>query len=199
MKIALLIKGLNWKINIILFIFLSFTLKAQQEPFYCDYNAYLFQYNDVYAIDLASGSSYLVATDICDGIINGAGYNPADGYIWGYQNNVGTKSIIKIGKNFNVSTYEIAEIPDTTTNGKYIGDISVSGIYHFKGSGTTFYKINLDPASANYIEYEGAYTLSQDIRIHDWAFNAVDGMFYTVEKQTNHLYRINGAQGMLMI
>ena len=40
---------------------------AQNEPFNCDYNAYLFQYNDVYAIDLASGSAYNVASDITPG------------------------------------------------------------------------------------------------------------------------------------
>ena len=63
MKTRLLINQMNWKINMILFFFISCTLNAQEEPFNCDYNAYLFQYNDVYAIDLASGSAYEVATD----------------------------------------------------------------------------------------------------------------------------------------
>ncbi|WP_231874631.1 DUF6923 family protein [Polaribacter atrinae] len=31
--------------------------------------------------------------------------------------------------------------------------------------------------------------------MHDWAFNAVDGHLYTVEKKTNILYRINAATG----
>ena len=35
----------------------SFSSTAQDVPFNCDFNAYLFQYNDVYAIDLASGNS----------------------------------------------------------------------------------------------------------------------------------------------
>ncbi|WAC01343.1 T9SS type A sorting domain-containing protein [Lacinutrix neustonica] len=36
-----------------------------------------------------------------------------------------------------------------------------------------------------------AETLSQNVNIHDWAFNAVDGNLYAVEKSTNILYRIN--------
>lgn len=39
-------------------------LQSQEDTFNCDYNAYLFQYNDVYAIDLASGNSYMVAQDV---------------------------------------------------------------------------------------------------------------------------------------
>ena len=67
--------------QLVVTILMTFTyqIMAQDEPFYCDYNAYLFQYNDVYAIDLASGNSYLVAEDVTPGIINGAGYNPTDG------------------------------------------------------------------------------------------------------------------------
>lgn len=191
MKTRLLINQMNWKINMILFFFISCTLNAQEEPFNCDYNAYLFQYNDVYAIDLASGSAYEVATDITPGRINAAGYNPADGYIWGYVSEP-ANSIVRIGKNFNVSIYEIPELPN---GGRYVGDVSATGIYHFKGGGTTYFKVNLDPESENYIKYESTNTLSENINIHDWAFNAVDGMLYTVGKGTNHLYRINGDTG----
>ena len=52
---------------------------AQDVPFNCDFNAYLFQYNDVYAIVLASGIAIIVARDITTGNINGAGYNSKDG------------------------------------------------------------------------------------------------------------------------
>jgi hypothetical protein len=52
-------------------------------PFDNDSSAYLFQNNDVFSIDLASGNSYEIATDITTGNINATGYNPADGYIWG--------------------------------------------------------------------------------------------------------------------
>ncbi|MBL4605560.1 MAG: hypothetical protein JKY02_07855 [Flavobacteriaceae bacterium] len=170
-----------------IFFGINFSSVAQGDPFNCDYNAYLFQFNDVYALDLASGSSYLVATDITPGSINAAGYNPADGYIWGSLSSP-EKTIVKIGEDFSVETFYIDELP---TSGRYIGDVDASGHYHLKGGGDTYYKIDLDPNSPNYTNFISTGTLSENITIHDWAFNAVDGHLYTVEKNTNHLYRIN--------
>lgn len=42
--------------------------------------------------------------------------------------------------------------------------------------------IDLDPASSNYLTLIGTGTLSQNISIHDWAFNAVYNKLYKVEK-----------------
>lgn len=167
------------------------TLQAQDIPFDCDYNAYLFQYNDVYAIDLASGNSYQVATDITSGSINATGYNSADGYIWGSLNSP-SKTLVRIGKNFTTTTYYIPELPSSN---RYIGDVSLDGIYYLKPGGNTYYKIDVNPESANYGEHMATENLSQGISIHDWAFNAVDGNLYTVEKNTNKLYRIDPSNG----
>ena len=164
---------------------------AQNEPFNCDFSAYLFQYNDVYALDLASGSSFLAAENITTGNVNAAAYNPADGYIWGYVSSP-AKSIVRIGNDFSTTTYTIDAL---TTGNKYIGDISADGIYYFKAGGSTYYTIDLDPGSATYTELTSTSTLSQNISIHDWAFNAVDNNLYAVEKGTNILYRINPANG----
>ncbi len=172
-------------------IFTSHIIKAQDIPFNCDYNAYLFQYNDVYAIDLASGSSFLVAENVTEGSINAAAYNPADGYIWGSLSSP-QRTIVRIGKNFNTTTYYIPELP---TSNRYVGDISAEGVYYLKGGGTTYYKIDLDPASDAYGEHMSTENLSQNINVHDWAFNAVDGQLYTVEKSSNILYRIDPSNG----
>lgn len=166
---------------------------AQDVPFNCDYSAYLFQYNDVYAIDLASGSSYQVATDITAGSINAAGYNPADGFIWGSLSSP-SKSIVRIGANFETTIFYIDELP---LSNRYIGDVSMDGIYYLKGGGSTYYMIDLHPESANYGEYIATGNLSQGLSIHDWAFNAVDGYLYAVEKNTNKLYRINPENGIV--
>lgn len=176
-------------------IIVVFTLysHAQDIPFNCDYNAYLFQYNDVYAIDLASGSSYEVATDITEGNINAAAYNPTDGYIWGSLSTP-SKTIVRIGKNFETTTLYVDELP---TSGRYVGDISATGIYYLKGGGTTYYTIDLDPASGNYGNHIATLSLSQSISHHDWAFNAVDNKLYTVEKNTNILYRIDAETGTM--
>ena len=187
-KITYLLKKHIANASLLLFSLIS---NAQDIPFNCDYSAYLFQRNDVYAIDLASGNSFEIATDITPGNINATGYNPADGYIWGSLSSP-EKTIVRIGKNFNTSTFYIDELP---TSGRYIGDVSAEGIYFLKGGGAAYYKIDLDPNSATYTQHQSTESLSQNISIHDWAFNAVDGKLYSVEKNTNILYRINPSDG----
>ncbi len=169
--------------------------KAQTNsiPFNCDYSAYLFQTNDVYALDLASGSSYLVASNLTSGNINAAGYNPTDGYIWGYLSTP-SSSIIRIGKNFNTTTYTIPNLP---TGNNYVGDIDSNGIYYCKASGATYHKIDINPNSSNYLTYLGSYSLTTSLSIADWAFNSVDGQLYTAEKNSNKLYRINPTNGQV--
>jgi len=188
-------KNRNYLINVILISFLlqfSFQVKAQSEPFNCDYSAYLFQYADVYAIDLASGRSYLVAEEIIPGKINAAAYNPLDGYIWGYVSTP-SQSIVRIGKDFSTEIFTIPELP---TGNKYVGDINADGIYYFRAGGATYYSIDLNPSSDNYLKFLGSQALSKSISAHDWAFNAVDNKLYTVEKNTNKLYRITPQTGV---
>lgn len=158
------------------------------EPFNCVYNAYLFQHNDVYAVNLASGSSILVAEDLVDTKINAAAYNSADGFLWGYVKEE-PKTLIRIGKNFETKKFKIESIP-TAGNWSYVGDINLDGIYYYK-SGKVTYKVDLNPDSNTYLEYLGSFNLPKSYNIHDWAFNANDGMLYTVEKKTNHLYKID--------
>ncbi len=180
--------------KLLLLLFVStLGINAQNTPFNCDHNAYLFQYNDVYAIDLASGNSYVVATDVTEGNINAAAYNPADGFIWGSLSTP-SKTIVRIGKNFETTTFYVDELP---TNGRYVGDVNEAGIYYLKGGGTTYYSIDLDPESGNYGKYIATLNLSQNISNHDWAFNAVDNKLYTVEKDTNILYRIVAETGTM--
>ncbi|WP_396600822.1 DUF6923 family protein [Algibacter sp. R77976] len=162
-------------------------------PFNCDYNAYLFQYNDVYAIDLASGNSYQVAADVTEGNINATAYNPADGFIWGSLSTP-EKSIVRIGKDFQTETFYIDELP---TSGRYVGDVSAEGIYYLKGGGTSYYAIDLNPDSTDYTNFKETLNLPKNISIHDWAFNAVDGKLYSVEKKTNILYRIDAETGSM--
>ena len=190
MKKAIIIRK---QLFFIFIIFFTVNIQGQNTPFYCEYNAYLFQYNDVYSIDLASGNSYLVASDITEGNINAAAYNSADGYIWG-STGTPSRTIVRIGKDFKTTTYIIPELTNTSC---YIGDINLDGIYFLKSSGTTYDKVDLNPNSATYAQHLGAFTLSQNINIHDWAFNAVDENLYTVEKGSNILYRINPENGVV--
>jgi len=175
------------KIVVLTTLLFSLITASQNTPFNCDYSAYLFQYNDVYAIDLASGNSFLAAEDVTPGNINAAAYNPADGYIWGYVSTP-AQTIVRIGKDFKTTSFVI---PEFDNKNKYIGDVNPDGIYYLKGGGSDYYKVDLNPESDNYSKYISKETLSQNISIHDWAFNAVDGNLYALEKGTNILYRID--------
>ncbi|NMH88728.1 T9SS type A sorting domain-containing protein [Flavivirga algicola] len=178
---------------LLLLVFVYVNVYTQDIPFNCDYNAYLFQYNDVYAIDLASGNSYTVATDVTEGSINAAAYNPADGFIWGSLS-YPAKSIVRIGKDFSTLTFYVDELP---SGNRYVGDVSAEGVYYLKGGGTTYYTIDVNPDSDNYGGYMATNNLSKSLSIHDWAFNAVDNKLYTVEKKTNILYRIDADNGII--
>jgi len=196
MKKIYFINNLRFLMNILALstlVLASFQLRAQSEPFNCDYSAYLFQYADVYAIDLASGRSYLVAEEIVSGRINAAAYNPADGYIWGYRSEP-SKSIVRIGKDFSTETYTI---PELETGNKYVGAINAEGIYYFRSNSATYFSIDLNPTSDNYLKYLDDHNLPKKINIHDWAFNAMDNKLYTVEKGTNKLYRITPETGTM--
>ena len=175
----------------LLFILIPIKSKAQDVPFNCDYSAYLFQYNDVYAIDLASGNAILAASNITSGNINAAAYNPADGFIWGSLSSP-SRSIVRIGKNFTTTTYTIDALP---SGNRYVGDINTAGQYYVKAGGATYYIVDVDPSSATYLELIETASLSQSINIHDWAFNAVDNQLYAVAKNSNILYRINPLNG----
>ncbi|WP_299768466.1 T9SS type A sorting domain-containing protein [uncultured Dokdonia sp.] len=179
------------RLLLLVLTFITLTSQAQDIPFNCDYNAYLFQYNDVYAIDLASGNSYLAAENVTEGNINATAHNGTDGFIWGSLSTP-SKTIVRIGKNFTTTTFYVPELP---TSNRYIGDISLDGVYYLKSGGTTYYKIDVHPESENYGKYIATESLSQGISIHDWAFNAVDGLLYAVERNTNILYRIDPSNG----
>jgi hypothetical protein len=173
--------------------FLPLDGRGQGDPFNCVSNTYLFQYNDVYSVDLSSGNSFLEATDVTPGNINAAAYNPADGFLWGALSTP-DKAIVKIGNNFSTETFIISQLP---SNNPYVGDISQAGIYYLKPGGSTYYTIDLNPASPNYTQFIGSQSLSQNILVHDWAFNALDNKLYAVEKNTNHLYTIDPGTGLV--
>jgi hypothetical protein len=170
-------------------IFFHFNLASQSEPFNCSNEAYLFQANDVYGQNLASGVATLDGIDIDPSVINGVGYNPKDGYIWGSLKSP-SNTIVRIGNNYEVTHYTISNAPYS-----FVGDVNQDGVYHLKNGSSSLYKIDLDPSSPTYLTNIGSVSLSQAITNHDWAFNAVDNMLYTVEKHSNILYKINAATG----
>lgn len=169
-------------------ILLCANLLAAQGPFNCTAEAYLFQYNDVYSINLASGQAVLEAEDLTPGNINAAAYNPADGYIWGSLTSP-DQAIVRVGLNMTTDTYTISGFP---TANPYVGAISPLGEYYVKSGGVDFHVVDLDPGSSSYLEVIENKSLDQNISIADWAFNSVDGALYTVTNSGgNKLCRID--------
>ena len=167
-------------------------MASAQEPFYCSMDAYLFQYNDVYGINLASGQSTLIAEDIVEGTVNAAAYNPVDGYIWGSLSTP-EQAIVRIGKDVSL---DIHVIDDFFTANPYVGAINANGQYYMKPSGAAYKVVDLDPASSTYLEVVVDGTLSISLGIADWAFNAADNMLYTVTiGGDNRLFRIDPSTG----
>lgn len=170
---------------ICLFSLLAFS----QGPFNCTSEAYLFQYNDVFAINLASGQAIPIGIDITTGNINATAYNPTDGYIWGRITEP-SNSVVRIGADLSTDIYTIPSYRSA-----YIGAISDQGIFYSKAGGTSYDIVDLNPSSATYLTVLQQNDLSESISIADWAINAADGLLYTVSSKTNILYRIDPTSG----
>lgn len=180
--------------NIFTFLALSFSIITNligQNPISCITDAFLFQQNDIYTIDLASGYSTLAKVDATPGNINAVAYNPTDDYIWGALSTP-DQAIVRIDNNYNA---EVHIIENLGSSNAYIGGIDNNGIYHMKPGGSEVTTIDLDPNSVDYLIKTGSYTLSTGLSIADWAFNPIDGMIYTAEKNTNQLIRITPFSG----
>ncbi|REA55191.1 hypothetical protein DSL64_28510 [Dyadobacter luteus] len=143
-----------------------------------------------------------ITNGIQSGLINGIGFNPLDGYIWGYR--FGTGHLARIGSDGSVQYFGISGIPwlcggvEQTSIGA--GDITADGIYYgFQGNKATgektLFKIDLNPASATYLQIVGTFSINalSGISISDIAFNPVDKNFYGVGG--GKVYRINSNSG----
>ncbi len=170
-----------------------------QPPFNCaDGGRYLFQDNPTvaYQYNLATGTATAMNGGnplIPSGSnrqINATGYNPVDNYIWGAV--VGTSQIARIGSDWSVQTFNVTGLPDSP--GMNVGDVSEDGIYYVRSGGeNSFYQIDLNPGSANYlvaIEVTGSQG-----GMADWAFSPVDDNLYAVDNANRKLLRINPTTG----
>ena len=79
----------------------------------------------------------------------------------------------------------------------HIGDVDANGILHLgKASSTTVKRIDVNPASPNYLQLLTDLTLSTSDSWGDWAFHAIDGNLYTVDR-AEELFRINPTTGLV--
>jgi len=181
------------KNSILLFLMIcGLTKVLAQGPFGCVEEAYLFQYNDVYGINLASGQSFPVATDITAGNINAVAYNPTDGYIWGYISSP-ANSVVKVGEDFSTETYTIEGYRSA-----YVGAINANGIFYSKAGGTSYDIVDLNPKSVTYLKVLEQRNLTQNISIADYGavYFDLDGNFYVSANQTGTIYQISKVQDL---
>ncbi|SFC01853.1 DUF6923 family protein [Spirosoma endophyticum] len=165
-----------------------------------DSDTRVFQVNVLTGVSTLAGGPLLTSGNTS---VNAIGYNVKDNYIWGYRR--GTNQLVRIASDFTVTTYSITGLPnDVPFNA---GDIDANGVLYLyrgafsnPGAGATLKRIDLNPASANYLKLLSDITLSPvdaNRLIIDYAFNPVDGQLYGIDAVDNHLNRINPSTGLV--
>ena len=171
-----------------------------------------------YRLDLQAGTIDTAKSKIIPGShfagTNAWGYNPADGYMWGFRK--GTNQLIRVGRDWSV---EMVLIPglENLSNGyiNYNGaDIDENGIMYIYRGGTTtslnapplnyIRRVDLNPTSSNYLQvsdlnftYGSGVSLST-LNVIDWGYNPIDGNLYGVNT-LNQLMKISRTTGLVSI
>ena len=178
-------------------ILMSSITPTYATPFSCANNAYTFEsptssnYSNIYNIDLSNGNRDYTTTITFGSHINATGYNPKDNYIYGFT--YGTKKVIKIDSNFNVTDTGISGTKEYT-----LGDINREGIYYLATLNvdlelTEITTIDLETHAQSTITLN--YPIGVDkITAFDFAFNPIDNELYlisdAINNTNNHLMRI---------
>ncbi|WP_198034353.1 T9SS type A sorting domain-containing protein [Dyadobacter tibetensis] len=178
-----------------------------QVPFSCSSDAYQLVRNTnlttsiLYKYNVNTGARSILANVATVG--NGIGFNPVDNLLWGYSGAV-SGSLVRIDAQGNYTTFAIPNLP---ADNYIIGDITSDGYLFLQASPSTrFYVVDLNPArtgtflklvnpttgytlqtSSPYgtaISYSGNIS-SATYQAADWAYNASDGNFYTVNAGTS--------------
>ncbi|KAF4462830.1 Agglutinin 2 [Fusarium albosuccineum] len=156
--------------------------EAQSTAFKCDVYGYLIQKRALYRVDIASGSSTLIASNIGPGgYINGIGYNRHDNQIYGMVMTSTGSTLIKIGAD---GTWSL--LPATVSSRNIImGDIDSNGNYWISDTGRPWWKIDLWPTSPTFGRIVASGTATHDDYMADWAYVPGGG---------NYLYAIQYTQ-----
>ncbi|KAL4729219.1 hypothetical protein ACLX1H_003630 [Fusarium chlamydosporum] len=143
------------------------TYTSAGPQFSCDVYGYLMQKTALYRVDITSGKTTLIKSNVgAGGWINGIGYNRYDNYIYGmYQDDTGTQ-LIRIGGD-GTSTMLTARTNDRNIN---MGDIDNQGRYWISNSGGAWWTIDLMPGSAKYGQIIMSGTATTSLKAADWAF-----------------------------
>jgi len=121
----------------------------------------------LYSYNLAIGTRTTVAT--LGFLANGIGYNTNDNllYGWDYDDN----KVFAVDAAGNTFLYTVSGIPSGSYN---VGDVGNGYLYLYTNGATTFYKIDINPASPTYLQSATTVTFSggsTTLNVADWAYN----------------------------
>ncbi len=184
---------------------------AQVPPAFsgCDTRAFLFQSapTDVFSIDLVTGTSTQVGTDIAPPNLNGVAYNPLDNYIYGVSNTPGATlgRVYRVGSDFSVQ--DLGLPTGLPAAGYNMGEFDSNGHYWVTTSAdsATVYEVDLKPGSSTYFRVVNSRAMTMPAGFSgtsaDWAYSPVDGFLYRTPLNTTtnrvHLFRYNRSNGVL--
>ncbi len=175
-------------------------------PSGCLSSALFFQgeQTQLFQLDLITGDMKLLQEEnISDGVINAVGYNPKDGFFWGYNNTKQDGTVVQIGLDENGTwqgkEYKISGIEDDFAS--HVGDIDNEGKLYLYNAKRVLV-VDLDPNSNTYLQKTRDFNLSQYVETADWSFNPKDNLFYAVnngdEETIKYLYKIDPNTGEIL-
>lgn len=144
----------------------------------CTTDSYFIQGNTLYTVNLKTGAKETVSDNVGggDGNVNSLGFNIKENFLYGTQG----KTLVRILG--DGTTEKVIDLPVTPN----IGDFDDQGNYYYSATGTSWGRVDLDPASPTYgtLVETGTSTLGNVPTPSDWAYTpAAPGYFYGVGVQ----------------
>ena len=182
---------------------LACNIVSKNTPIGCQNSAFIFQgsISEMNLLNLSTGEINTTNEIFKTELINGAGYNKKDGFIWGVDKNATNGgTVVRIGLD-NQNNYMSQKFKIEDENFiSYVGDIDNNGHLYIKvdneSEGSSVLVIDLDVNSSTYLTKIREFNMTQELDIHDWAFNPLDNQLYTIEKgEINNLYKIDPNSG----
>ncbi len=165
--------------------------------------------SDLYTFDLSTGNATLVKAGIIPSggvsrYVNALGYNPVDGYMYGYL--MYTGKVFRVGANGAVQEITVADPNGLLPTGiSYVaGDVATNGIYYlYDYENRNFISIDLNsPTATAVLEYNvptGTFAGSGSAtNVNDFVFSPVDGNIYGITSGLQ-LFRYNPATNTMTV
>ena len=185
-------------------------------PFDCDSKLYVFQDSPTIFSTIGSDGnleSFGIASNCPNGeetlSLDGLGYRPADGLIYGISGDEDAISIYRIGAEGRVEHYADIEAPKGYTFNTNIGDISTQDEYFMHGNGDKNKEVlfTLDLGAVDQAIDQNKSMPELTVRklasnlpdIHDWAYNPLDQMLYSIETDKGSVVEIDITQDPIKV